>query len=81
MVDFENAMAATAIADYLDRETTKIETLITTVRGAIERLQQLRTTLISAAVMAVDGIEPGIFALVMFGIVLMRHAPNLRELS
>ena len=47
--------------------------------GAIASLSTM--FVISAAVMAVDGIEPGIFALVMFGIVLMRHAPNLRELS
>jgi len=39
-----------AIADFLDRETAKIETLIAKVGEAIERLKEYRTALISAAV-------------------------------
>ena len=39
-----------AIAGFLDRETAKIDTLIAKVREAIDRLTELRTALISAAV-------------------------------
>lgn len=39
-----------AIAAVLDRETARIDTLITKVRDAIDRLKELRTALISAAV-------------------------------
>ena len=39
-----------AIAAYLDRETTKIDALVAKVREAIDRLRELRTTLIAAAV-------------------------------
>jgi type I restriction enzyme S subunit len=39
-----------AIADYLDRETAKIDQLIATVEPAIERLQEYRSALITAAV-------------------------------
>lgn len=39
-----------AIAAYLDRETTKIDALVAKVREAIDRLKELRTALISAAV-------------------------------
>ena len=39
-----------AIAGFLDRETTKIDALISKVREAIDRLTELRTALISAAV-------------------------------
>ena len=38
------------IVFFLDRETAKIDTLITKVHEAIERLKELRTALISAAV-------------------------------
>ncbi|MCY4452665.1 MAG: restriction endonuclease subunit S [Immundisolibacterales bacterium] len=38
------------IADYLDRETGKIDALVAKVREAIERLKELRAALISAAV-------------------------------
>jgi type I restriction enzyme S subunit len=38
------------IADFLDRETTKIDTLISKVQEAIERLKEYRIALISAAV-------------------------------
>jgi len=40
----------TAIADFLDRETAKIDRLITKIETAIERLREYRTALISAAV-------------------------------
>ncbi len=39
-----------AIAAFLDRETAKIDALVTKVRDAIDRLKELRTALISAAV-------------------------------
>jgi len=39
-----------AIADYLDRETGKIDRMVEKVRAAIERLQEYRTALITAAV-------------------------------
>ena len=39
-----------AVAGFLDRETAKIDTLIAKVREAIDRLKELRTALISAAV-------------------------------
>lgn len=39
-----------AIADFLDRETARIDALVAKIRDAIERLKELRTALISAAV-------------------------------
>jgi type I restriction enzyme S subunit len=39
-----------AVADYLDRETAKMAALVSKVRAAIDRLKELRTALISAAV-------------------------------
>src|SRR5207249_11519407 len=39
-----------AIADYLDRETAKIDKMIEKVEAAIEKLQEYRTALITAAV-------------------------------
>jgi type I restriction enzyme S subunit len=39
-----------AIAAFLDQETARIDALVAKVREAIERLKELRTTLISAAV-------------------------------
>jgi type I restriction enzyme S subunit len=39
-----------AIADFLDRETGKIDRMVAKVEAAIERLQEYRTALISAAV-------------------------------
>ena len=39
-----------AIAGFLDRETARIDALVAKVREAIERLKELRTALISAAV-------------------------------
>jgi type I restriction enzyme S subunit len=39
-----------AIAAFLDRETARIDTLVAKVRAAIDRLRELRTALISAAV-------------------------------
>lgn len=38
------------MTDYLDRETTKIDRTVETVEAAIERLQEYRTALITAAV-------------------------------
>ena len=38
------------IVAYLDRETAKIDALVAKVREAIERLRELRSALISAAV-------------------------------
>lgn len=40
----------TAIADFLDRETGKIDGMVAKVEVAIERLQEYRTALITAAV-------------------------------
>mgnify|MGYP002620613313 CR=1 FL=1 len=40
----------TTIATYLDRETTKIDRLVEKVEAAIDRLQEYRTALITAAV-------------------------------
>lgn len=40
----------TAIATYLDRETAKIDRLMEKIKAAIERLQEYRTALITAAV-------------------------------
>ena len=39
-----------SVADFLDRETTKMDALVTKVREAIDRLKELRTALIAAAV-------------------------------
>jgi type I restriction enzyme S subunit len=39
-----------AIAAFLDRETERIDRLIATIRGAIERLREFRIAIISAAV-------------------------------
>ena len=39
-----------AIAAFLDRETARIDALVAKVRDAIDRLKELRTALISAAV-------------------------------
>ncbi len=40
----------TAIADYLDRETAKIDRMIEKVEAALEKLAEYRTALITAAV-------------------------------
>ena len=39
-----------SIADFLDRETAEIDTLLAKVREAIDRLKELRTALVAAAV-------------------------------
>ena len=52
-----------AIAAFLDRETARIDALIAKVREAIERLKELRTALISAAVTGkIDVRESGVAA-------------------
>ena len=40
----------TGIADFLDRETAKIDALIAKIQEAIERLKEYRNALVSAAV-------------------------------
>lgn len=50
-----------AIADYLDRETAKIDRMVEKVEAAIGRLQEYRTALITAAVTGkidVRGVKP-----------------------
>jgi type I restriction enzyme S subunit len=47
---FPPAQEQRTIATYLDHEMAKLDTLIVKVRGMIERLQEYRTALISAAV-------------------------------
>jgi len=47
---FPPGLEQCSIADYLDRETAKIDALVAKVREAIDRLKELRTALISAAV-------------------------------
>jgi type I restriction enzyme S subunit len=49
-IPFPPAAEQRAIAAFLDRETARIDALIAKVREAIERLKELRTALISAAV-------------------------------
>ena len=39
-----------AIADFLDRETARLDTLVTKIETAIERLHEYRAALITAAV-------------------------------
>jgi glycerol-3-phosphate acyltransferase PlsY len=46
--------------------------------GAIASLSTM--FVISAVVFALTGMQPGIFAYLMFAIVFIRHAPNLREM-
>ncbi len=47
---FPSALEQRAIAAFLGRETGKIDALITKIREAIDRLEEFRTALISAAV-------------------------------
>ena len=44
------AIEQLGIVAFLDQETATIDALIATIRGAIDRLNELRTALISAAV-------------------------------
>jgi type I restriction enzyme S subunit len=39
-----------AIADFLDRKTSMVDTMVSKIEGAIERIQEYRTALITAAV-------------------------------
>ena len=50
VVPLPNLLEQRAIAAFLDRETTKIDTLIAKIHEAIAKLQEYRTALISAAV-------------------------------
>ena len=45
-----NVSEQQAIADFLDRETAKLDALVAKVQEAIDRLKELRTALISATV-------------------------------
>ena len=47
-----------AIAAFLDRETARIDALVAKVRDASERLKELRTALISAAVTGKIDVRP-----------------------
>jgi len=47
-----------AIADFLDRETAKIDRMVAKVETAIERLQEYRTALITAAVTGKIDVRP-----------------------
>ena len=49
-IPFPSPIEQTAIVDYLDIQTSKIDTLITKARQAIELMKERRTALISAAV-------------------------------
>ena len=49
-IPFPTGHEQRAIAAFLDRETARIDALVAKVREAIERLSELRTALISAAV-------------------------------
>ena len=49
-VPFPSLLEQTAIAVYLDKETAKLDALVGKVAEAIERLQEYRTALITAAV-------------------------------
>jgi type I restriction enzyme, S subunit len=47
---FPSASEQAVIADYLDRETAKVDRMIEKIEAAIEKLQEYRTALITAAV-------------------------------
>jgi type I restriction enzyme S subunit len=49
-IPFPPAPEQRAIAAFLDRETARIDALVAKVREAVDRLEELRTALISAAV-------------------------------
>ena len=49
-----------AIADYLDRETAKIDTLLAKVEAAIDRLREYRAALITAAVTGKIDVRNGV---------------------
>ncbi|HVT59940.1 MAG TPA: restriction endonuclease subunit S [Thermoanaerobaculia bacterium] len=50
LVSVPSMIEQRSIADFLDCETARIDALVAKVRSAIDRLKELRTTLISAAV-------------------------------
>jgi restriction endonuclease S subunit len=49
-----------AIADFLDCETSKIDSLVTKVETVIEKLKEYRTALISAAVTGKFDVSTGL---------------------
>jgi type I restriction enzyme S subunit len=49
-VPFAPSREQSAVAAFLDRETTRIDALVARVRDAIARLKELRTSIISASV-------------------------------
>ena len=55
---FPSSDEQSAIASFLDRETARIDTLVAKIHEAIERLKELRTALISAAVTGKIDVRP-----------------------
>jgi restriction endonuclease S subunit len=49
-IPFPHIVEQRAVAAFIDRETSRIDALVAKVREAIDRLKELRTALISAAV-------------------------------
>ena len=49
-IQFPSIIEQRAIAEFLDQETAKLDALVAKVREAVDRLRELRTALISAAV-------------------------------
>ena len=49
-----------AIASFLERETAKVDALVAKVREAIDRLKEVRTALISAAVTGKIDVREGV---------------------
>jgi len=49
LIAFPPAEEQRAIAAFLDRKTAEIDALVTKIHGAIDRLKEYRTALISAA--------------------------------
>ncbi len=60
IVPFPPLSEQQAIAEYLDQETVKIDSLITRVETAIEKLKEYRTALISAAVTGKIDVSTGL---------------------
>ena len=58
MVHLAAMLTVAAIAAYLDEETAKLDLLVAKVETAIERLQEYRTALITAAVTGKIDVRP-----------------------